>query len=129
MDMELAETNVMFIEGEVRQAILKEIMTEGEVMQAALEQVDISGQQATAIGIVDLWQRFEHASLGKHEFNERTFQLANQAGSYDTLLYDLEQNETLRGSYDTIFEEMKKLLLVLCGAILSFNVYAYGNTS
>lgn len=108
MDMELSETNVMFIEGEVRQAILKEVMTEGEVIQAALEQVDISGQQASSIGIIDLWQKFEQASLGKHEFNEKTFQLGNQAGSYDSLLYDLEQNETLRDSYNTVFEEMKK---------------------
>ena len=108
MDMEMAETNVMFIEGEARQAILKEVLTEGEVLEAAIAQANISDQQAKSISILSLWRRLEDASLGKHEFDVGSYKLGDVAGAYDTLLSELEGKPALQNAYSSVFNEMKK---------------------
>ena len=107
LDIELAETHIMFTGGEVRQAILKELMSEGEIMSEVLSQVDLDSQQLKAFNIMSLWQKFEKAAGGKNDFGPKSFRLLDQSGDYDNLLREIADDSDLQNAYSSAFREMK----------------------
>ena len=108
VDMELSETNVQFIEGELRQAILKEITSESGAFYDVLESTSISEQQAKSLSLLLQWTRFEEASGGIHNFNNRTFSVLRERGAYDEFLADLNNDTIFKQQYINTFDEMKK---------------------
>ena len=118
LDMEIPETNVMFIEGIVRQNILKEIVSEGDILGTVLNSdgIELSGQQIEAINFFGLWQRFEKASMGIHNLNLKTYAIANESGSYGSWIADLQDDyngSVLKQQYTKVFQDMKSQFGIL----------------
>ena len=105
VDIGIDETNVMFIEGELRQAILKEITSEADVFGTAIRHTQINDQQLNSLSIFAQWQRFETATKGIHKFDERSFSIFNETGSYNEFVTGL--SDEVKTEYIRSFEEMK----------------------
>ena len=107
MDMELSETNVEFIEGEVRLALLKELMSENQTMVNALQDVDLNYHQLNSLNLLTQWRNYEAATNGIHEFNNKTLSLYGEAGAYDRFLRGVREDEAYRSQMLQSFERMK----------------------
>ena len=107
LDMEFAETNVEFLEGELRLALLKELTSEGLTLSNALQELDLNGQQIRSLNLISQWQKYEKATGGIHEFNKKTLSLYGEAGAYDRYLTSLSDNEEYATDMVGILQEMK----------------------
>ncbi len=103
LDIEMAETNVLNIQGIFKVEALKEVLSDASIT-SELGNINLTAQQASAISNLYNWQKFEDASMAGHELSSRVVSLFSNGSLLDMYYRELDSTPMIK---QTVLKDME----------------------